>query len=387
MMLAGDIETGIMAGTTRPAPARPWRRLAIMGALLLASGCGTPLPLRTMICAAASSPRIAVSPDGRTATTTLSVLTYNIEGLGWPARGGRAKDLREIGKRLADLRESGRGPDVVMFQEMFSGAAKKAVGATGYPAIVTGPRRTTQPPASTEEALPGKAKLKRGEIGAHFTGSGLAIASRYPITHVDKRPYGRKSCAGMDCLANKGIVLARIAIPGVPTPIDLYDTHMNSRGASRAPAARNLEAHDRQSLEASAFIDETHEDAYPLVFGGDFNMRKSEERWENFSRYQSLSLVHQVCADPASHCEVLMSWDDDTPWMDTQDLQFFWSGDIVSIRPTRVEAIFDGGPSGPQLSDHDGFLVTYELKWPTAASPLPGTPACSDGGLSARAGR
>jgi len=381
MMLAGDIET------ERSALARPRRRLAVMALALLASGCSTPLPLRTMICGAAPSPSIAVSQDGRTATTTLSVLTYNIEGLGWPARGGRAKELREIGERLANLRESGRGPDVVMFQEMFSGAAKKAVGSTGYPAIATGPRRTTRPPESTEESLPGKAKLKRGEIGMHFTGSGLAIASRYPITQVDKRPYGRKSCAGRDCLANKGIMLARIAIPGVPTPVDLYDTHMNSRGASRAPAARNLEAHDRQSLEASAFIDQTHEDAYPLVFGGDFNMRQSEERWENFSRYQSLSLVHRVCADPASHCEVLMSWDGDTPWMDTQDLQFFWNGDIVSIRPIRVEAVFDGGPSGPELSDHDGFLVTYELKWPTTASPLPGAPACIDGGISAREGR
>ena len=39
-------------------------------------------------------------------------------------------------------------------------------------------------------------------------------------------------------------------------------------------------------------------------------------------------------------------------------------GDTVSVRPLRVEAMFDGGESGPELSDHDGFLVTYELSWP-----------------------
>lgn len=349
-----------------------FRTSAIAMAALGLSACATPAPFRETTCAATQPPGITVSPDGRTASTTLSVLTYNIEGLGWPARSGRAPELTEIGSRLAAMRAAGDAPDVVMFQEMFSGAAKRAVVDTGYPAIVTGPQRTTRAKGTTRDPLPGKSKVKRGEIGVHFSGSGLAIASRYAVIDTDRHAYGRRSCAGYDCLANKGIVLARIVIPGVPTPIDLYDTHMNSRRASRAPAPRTLAAHDRQALEASEFIDRTHNDAYPVIFGGDFNMRHSEERWENFTRYQSLSLVHRVCADPASGCDVRMSWDGDAPWMDTQDLQFFWPGDGVSIRPIRVEAMFDGGPSGPELSDHDGFKVTYELKWPVSIKPAGG---------------
>ncbi|MEC3912099.1 endonuclease/exonuclease/phosphatase family protein [Sphingobium sp. CR2-8] len=339
-------------------------RCAIIAVLLLASGCATPLPHRAMTCAQATPPTVAVEADGKIATTTLTVLTYNIEGLGWPARAGRAPSLHAIGERLAALRREGRAPDVVLFQEMFSGAAKRAVTATGYPAIVTGPRRTTRARNATKEVLPGRSHIKRGEIGLHLTGGGLAIASRYAIIHGDRHAYGRRSCAGLDCLANKGIVLARVAIPGVPTPVDIYNTHMNSRGASRAPDHRNLAAHDRQSLEASAFIDRSHDDAYPLIFGGDFNMRHSEPRWENFSRYQSLDLVHRVCADRSSGCDVRLSWDGQQPWMDTQDLQFFWTGDHVAIRPVRVEAMFDGGADGPQLSDHDGLLVTYRLSWP-----------------------
>ena len=70
--------------------------------------------------------------------------------------------------------------------------------------------------------------------------------------------------------------------------------------------------------------------------------------------------------------EIQMEHVGDAPWMDTQDLQFFWPGDRVSIRPIRVEAMFDGGPSGPELSDHDGFLVTYELSWPRDAARQPG---------------
>jgi len=337
---------------------------------MLAS-CGTPPPVRSLACNAATPPSIVQSADGTRKSTTISVLTFNIEGLGFPARKGRETELRQIGERLAAMRQAGTAPDIVLFQEMFSGAAKNAVASTGYPAIASGPSRTTRAAEQPAEKLPGKAKIKRGEVGMHFAGSGLAIASRFPIVYTDMRAYGTRSCAGLDCLANKGIMLARIAIPGVPTPIDVYNTHMNSRGASKAPAARNLEAHNRQALEASYFIDSTHDDSFPVIFGGDYNMRHSEPRWENFSRYQSLNLVHRVCADPSSGCEVLMSWDGDAPWMDTQDLQFFWDGNPTTIRPIRVESLFDGRPDSPQLSDHDGFMVTYRLEWPAAASYAP----------------
>jgi len=343
----------------------------IAGALLsfAVAGCGTPPPIRSITCADAAKPVITTHASEGMATT-LKVLTYNIEGLAWPARTGRASQLAEIGKRISQMRASESGPDIILFQEMFSGPAKSAVAATGYPALVSGPRRTTRAVKSASGPLPGRRSIRRGEIGIRYTGGGLAIASRFPVINVAKRAYGSKACAGIDCLANKGILLARIAIPGVPTPIDIYNTHLNSQRASRVAVERHLAAHSRQALVASEFIDATHDDTMPVIFGGDFNMRHSEARWENFTRYQSLSLAHQVCANPASGCDVRMSWDGDEPWMDTQDLQFFWSGKTVSIRPIRVEAVFDGGPSGPQLSDHDGFMVTYQLRWPaTSAAP------------------
>ena len=350
------------------------RRLSVL-AILLASGCSTlPPPRADVACGDTRPPAIATTVDGAFASTRIKVLTYNIEGLGWPARTGRPPFLEQIGTRLSAMREAGTGPDIVLFQEMFSDSAKRAVHGTGYPAISSGPRRTTSAKGSTREYLPGRSSLKRGEIGIHVFGSGLAIASRWSIVDYSRRAYGRRSCAGFDCLSNKGIALARIEIPGVPSLIDVYDTHMNSRGASGAPAARNLAAHDRQAQEASQFIDETHDDEDPLIFGGDFNMRHSEPRWENFSKYQSLDLVHRICAAPVSGCEVKMSWDGDEPWMDTQDLQFLWTGDEVNIRPVKVEAMFDGSPDSPVLSDHDGFMVTYELRWKAS---LTRTPSCA----------
>ncbi len=345
-----------------------WLKAALLPLLLVTASCGLPPPARSISCAAAPAPEISRSADGLTERTTLSVLTYNIEGLAWPARQGRGPALREIGERLAAMRAAGAAPDIVMFQEMFSDAAKRAVADAGYPAIAPGPDRRTRSGDSVDDPLPGSRNVRRGEIGLRLLGGGLAITSRYPITHSERRAYGRRSCAGIDCLSNKGVMLARIVIPGVPTPIDLYNTHMNSGRASRVAEERHLAAHERQALEASWFIERTHDDRFPLVFGGDFNMRHSEDRWDNFSRYQSLELVHRLCADPDSGCDVRMSWDGDEPWMDTQDLQFFWSGEAVTMRPIRVETMFDGGPSGPQLSDHDGFLVTYELSWPVSVA-------------------
>lgn len=346
------------------------RPVVIASLLLGVTGCGTLPPTRHLACTVATArPNLAERGSG---TATLSVLTYNIEGLGWPARQGRAPRLAEIARYLATARASGTAPDIVMVQEMFSGAAKKAVLATGYPAIVSGPARTARTANAVSRKLPGRASLKRGETGFHLTGSGLAIASRYPIIASRSQPYGRKSCAGIDCLSNKGVMLARISIPGVPVPIDLYNTHMNSRGASKAPHARNLAAHERQALEASQFIDRTHDDSLPMIFGGDFNMRRAQDRWDNFTRHQPMTLVHRVCIDRSSGCEVRMSWDGDEPWIDTQDLQFFESGKAVTIRPIRVEAMFDGGPSAPALSDHDGFLVTYRIDWASGIERRPG---------------
>ena len=345
--------------------------LIASGASLLAA-CGPKPTLRMMSCAAA--PAMPVRTEGESRTATLSVLTYNLEGLGWPARKGRARELAEIGSRLAAMHAAGTAPDVVLFQEMFSPAAKRAVAASGYPAIVPGPRRTDSP-AAANGRMPGTAKPLKGEVGLRLLGGGLAIASRYPIVATETDAFGRRACAGLDCLANKGVMLARVHLPGVPGPIDIYNTHMNSREASGVAETRNLEAHARQALAASDFIARTQAPESALIFGGDFNMRHSEARWEGFSVHHPLTLVHEVCIDPAAGCTVALSWDGDAPWMDTQDLQFFANGERLTIRPLRAEAMFDGRPDSPRLSDHDGFLVTYELRWPAATAAAP-VPAC-----------
>lgn len=315
-------------------------------------------------------PRVEQLANGQ-ARTTLDVMTYNIEGLGFPARTNRGPKLAEIGKRLDAMRDDGEGPDIILFQEAFSDAAKNAVTLAGYPETVRGPgrHRTRELSAAKEErAGAGKRSIKRGEIGLKLSSGGLAIASRYPIEIHQSEPFASKSCAGLDCFANKGALFARVTVPGAPDPIDIFDTHMNSRRASKAPPRRTLPIHQAQAAELGDFIDAVSSPANPALLGGDFNMRNSEVRLDFLEPRLPLILVHRFCLQPDAGCDIRMSWDGDAPWLDTQDLQFFRSGSRVQVRPIRVEAAFDGSEGSPRLSDHDAYRVVYELTWPAHAT-------------------
>ena len=358
------------------------RRL-LVGACAMLAGCASLPPERFADCAAAPRPPIEVGDDG-VASTQISVLTYNVEGLSWPARSGRGEQLREIAERLEAMRGADEAPHIILFQEAFSSAASRALGGLSWPNLAAGPRRSEAQPPRESERLPGRRRPRQGEVGIKATTSGLITVSEFPIVARDSRPFPRGSCAGRDCLANKGMLFAEVAIPGVPMTLDLLNTHMNSQRASRVPESRHLAAHRAQARALADYLVEVGDLAGPLVFGGDFNMRHSEARFAEFQRLQPLEIVHGWCADPANGCEVLMSWDGDEPWMDTHDLQLFWSHGDVAIRPVRVEAMFDGADQ-PRLSDHDGFLVTYELSWP-ADRTLP-SGACAPGRTTAPARR
>lgn len=356
------------------------RRSAILGLLLL-GGCVSLPQHRSVDCAVAKRPQIRLSDDGRTASTRIDILTYNVEGLPGKVRKGRSGPLREIGDHLAGLRRAGTAPDIVMFQEVFSRSARHAVLSAGYPSLAAGPSSTDRQPPAVKRSLPGRPNVRRGELGVKLASSGILIAGEFPVLEHRALPFAKGSCAGFDCLSNKGMVFARMAIPGVPGVLDLFNTHMNSMRASRVPERRFHAAHAKQVREITDFVASTAGAGHPRVFGGDFNMRHSEPRFAEFSRLQTLTLVHRHCLEYSGECEVLMSWDGDEPWMDTQDLQLFSPGNAVSIRPVKVQAMFDGGEGGPLLSDHEGFRVSYELRWPVDSTA---PSACASPKLSFR---
>jgi endonuclease/exonuclease/phosphatase family metal-dependent hydrolase len=343
------------------------RGIFICGLILLA-GCATAPAQRMVTCADAPSAPIETSADGRTASTLLDVLTYNIEGLPWPARTGRGPYLQEIGERLAAFRAQGQAPDIIVFQEVFSRAATRAVESTGYRSLVAGPSRRSRQARNIDGSLPGRRRMLRGEVGGNLLSGGLAIVTDYPIIANKYRPFAQGSCAGLDCLSNKGVLFGQVVIPGVPETIDIFTTHMQAQRASGVPKERHLEAHARQTRELSEFVSATGNRTTPTIAAGDFNLRGADARQYHFNRKFPVDNVHRFCIEQPGECEVLEDWPHEEQWRRVQNMQLFTSGDIVTVRPVRAEGMFDGGPSGPVLSDHNGFRVTYRLSWPTSAA-------------------
>lgn len=351
--------------TLSPAPAHVGSPLKGVAACLLAilaclmGGCVSYPAERTI--------ELSALAASGTPPTTLSVMTYNMEGLGWPARSGRKRFLSAMSEEFARMEAAGKLPDVIVFQEAFSTSALRTAASTPHPFFVPGPRAATRSglPKTSDPVLR-KRNVLRGEWGIRLLGSGLAVASRYPIVAHFNQPFGPTSCAGWDCLANKSAMLVRIAVPGLADPVEIATTHMNSQGASKAPPEKHLAAHSAQSAELADFLDRVSNPESALVLGGDFNMRRSPARFDAFEQLHGYRLARRHCLDAAAGraahpCEIVMSFDGDEPWMDTQDLQIFDDGARIALRPIRIEAWFDGEDAVGKPSDHDAYIVTYAI--------------------------
>ncbi|GGB67884.1 hypothetical protein GCM10010833_23810 [Blastomonas aquatica] len=326
---------------------------------------------RTAYCVnPAALPQVRTFEQGEQAVR-LRVLIYNVEGLPWPARRNRSDSLRRIGETLKTLRGNGSGPDVVMLQEAFTPHARDVLAIAGYANIVSGPGRRTNraaPGAEIERSFEQARKRKKGERFGRFLNSGLYIASDLPLSVLAAEPFSQRACAGFDCLANKGALAAELSIAGVPGSLVLMTTHLNSQRAARVPLDRARKAHGYQIEENALLLSRVRDPSAPLIIGGDFNMRGDPARFEAFATAQPYTIVHEFCVSQPLVCAVKMSFDGDEPWLDTQDLQAFDDGISVRIIPVEIEAMFDG-LNAERLSDHDGLLVTYELRW-QASQPI-----------------
>jgi endonuclease/exonuclease/phosphatase family metal-dependent hydrolase len=290
-------------------------------------------------------------PPAAAQTAEISVLTYNVKGLPWFAARGRGTALREIGRELARMRQAGRQPDVVLIQEGFRSEMTELAALSGYRFWVRGPSQDN-----------GFGKLMSG---------GLHVLSDAPI--VDVRAAAYRSCAGLDCVANKGVMLVRLAPDGGPE-IDIVNTHLNSRRASLAPPARARAAHNRQTEQLIDFLKAERDAGVPLVVGGDFNVKSAPERYYHQALERPYTVVSEFCALPDSGCGAAAMDAAAEPWLMSQDLQAFAGEGGVKVRPVKVEALFAGHKA--RLSDHDGYLVRYELSWTslgaTTAANRPG---------------
>lgn len=338
--------------------------LAPFAALALA-GCGSHPRLAPPPLPAARALPITVDPETGEHSIELSVLTYNVAGLPWPQRTGTGRAMERIAAAWAETFPDDP-PEVLLLQEAFVPSATRLPLEIGYGNVVRGPRRLDKPeprPDRASRAFRQERRLFKGERLFVVVGSGLVAATDLAVTDNTNQPFGRHSCAGYDCLANKGAMLLEIALPGMPEPLFILNTHLNSRPASGVSDERSFYAYRRQVAELRELLDRKWAGRGPLIWAGDLNARGNLERFGFQQERLPGELAHRYCADNPAHCAVEISWDNDEPWLDTQDLQGFLDGTWVGIKPVAIAARFDAPVDGRQLSDHDGLEVRWRLSW------------------------
>ncbi len=290
----------------------------------------------------------------------ITVLTYNVKGLPWPVARGRPEALRAIGNQLAAMRRAGRQPDVVVLQEAFVDEAKVIGALAGYRYRVDGP--------SPSDARPDvSAILDRhwylGETQGKVLDSGLVLLSDLPVLASERAAFGQSDCAGFDCLATKGALIARLRLRD-GSRVDVATAHLNSRGASYAKPADSDAAYSRQAAELGTFLSRERVDGTPLILAGDLNRGNRISRTVPLGRALTLADSGSPVASELADCLARPSCALDRPAearaieARAHDLQFAFPG--RSAQPVAVAGTI---PFRKQdgLSDHAGFAMTYRL--------------------------
>ncbi|RZA09047.1 MAG: hypothetical protein EOP11_02945 [Proteobacteria bacterium] len=284
-------------------------------------------------------------PSASDPSLKFRVLSYNIKGLPSFAAPGFDEDrYGDIGKILADRNLSGSGPDIVALQESFTSRTAELRALANFSFVAKGPGAATM-------------------MGVD---SGLYILSRYPIIKEESRVFGPELCASWDCYSNKGVQLARIKLPGLPMPVDVYNTHMQ--------ASRQSDAIRRGQVKIILeFIKATHAPGAPIIFAGDFNFRPSAGDLSFADFIKGSSLIHAGKLCLSLKCETAKGYDLRRLYETSVDHQFISEGaeDGFTLIPLRAERNFLDPVKGRLLSDHLGYEVQYELRWAAPkASPL-----------------
>ncbi|WP_420138994.1 endonuclease/exonuclease/phosphatase family protein [Sphingomonas sp.] len=300
----------------------------------------------------------------------LSVMTYNVEGLPWPVRTDRTDAEQAIGQKLHALRQRGVQPHILVLQEAFTDSAKAIATEGGYRYIANGPARDdagAPPTTAADRQFMSGARMMAGETVGKWVDSGLRIASDYPILAVRRMAYPSYACAGLDCLANKGALAVEIAVPGLPQPVVVVATHMNSRAAAGVSFDRSFYAYRRQVDALGHFIASAAPASWPLIVAGDFNAGQGANRRAylvqsaaHWRPQAGMSVAMNECLAQQS-CTKSNAPDIQFSFRRERDWQFFSPGTGVGLRVAGLNATFGHDAHGAMLSDHVGYMADYAV--------------------------
>ncbi len=283
----------------------------------------TPLPDR----AAAPIPPAqfdAVSDD-------VKVLSYNVWGL--PAL---SKDRKQRFERLGATLNA---YDIVTLQETFSDDIEILKETSGFAH---------------------HARMDNG--GLLRLGSGLYTLSRFPIIKTDFMAFNK--CTVADCLARKGVMMARIDHPTIG-PIDVYTTHFQAENKPVSQRIR-LEEDNRVLQE----ILHKNRSAYPVIITGDFNAPSdSPEYADLFARLPLYDIFHEVHPDLPGYTSA-----PENPYKDEDktpkriDYIFTLQKPGILITPLTAAVAYQEPVDGFVLSDHYGVSATLRIQQTGASS-------------------
>jgi len=315
----------------------------------------------------ASLPKVETLADGRKAMR-LRVLLWNVEGLPWPIRSGRGPKLAAIADWIAKHREAGLGPDILILHKAFVPEASRIAIAGDFGTIAPGPA-LSQARRLTAARLPtgysSEARRVKGEKLGKWLDGGLYIATDLPVAAIASEAFGTDSCAGFDCLSNKGAELLTLRLPGAPEPLYLFNTHRNSREPSKVGIARAEASHMLQTQENDVFLSVVPASA-AMIAAGDFNNYRAGDKSGRFAADPAFRLAGKsanFAARPAPMTDAIA-------WQQAYDLVGYRSGSELRVEPLAVATLFDG-KNGPRLSDHDAQYIIFRVSWGGDAKPMP----------------
>lgn len=315
----------------------------------------------------AKLPPVERLADGRQAMR-LRVLLWNVEGLPWPIRSGRAPKLAQIADWIAKRRAAGLGPDILILHKAFVPEASRIPLAADFGTVVPGPALDAgrrDPPAAAPAGYAEGGHWWKGEHIGKWLDGGLYVATDLPVAAATSEAFGADSCAGYDCLSNKGGLLAIIRLPGTPEPLYLFNTHRNSREPAGVGIARAEASHVLQTRENDAFLSAAPASA-AMIAAGDFNNYRAGDRTGRFASDPAFRLAGKGAALAARPARMA----DAAAWAQAYDLLGYRSGDMLRVEPLAVATLFDG-KNGPRLSDHDAQYVIFQVSWRADATPAP----------------
>lgn len=293
-----------------------------------------------------------------------SIMSYNVKGLPWPIAIGREEAVSAIGQRLAAMRFRNVQPHVVLLQEAFGDDANRLGKAAGYRFVVRGPQSSSsQKPRPLGRAFAEGAQWIKGEESGSLIDSGLAILSDYPVVRIERYAFPAGACAGYDCLAAKGVLVAWIDVPGASEPIAVVDTHLNSRRATRVAKERADRAYAWQAGAVRKFLSRVLPSGAPVIVGGDFNTGQVPARVAAVSQpliegtqidgLRTVLTDGGVLVDSRREAQRIVDRN--------KDKILIRDGARVALQPERAWVPFPIASQEP-LSDHAGFVIDLSIE-------------------------